>query len=215
MKRELMFAIGDKALAEQIACLLRKAFYRMASRYAIIGVSINNLGMYDNIPASTTTVLNAAVPFSAADICISEDLLQNEEVVRCYDYGEYPIYELVFNFTQQSITLNDFAPFIKVEKNQEIVNLTEPQHIEIKLYITEVERVVPESITEAILDDIPDKHTIIPLPADNHFGKFEFHIQGDVGKEHLFVTISAPDEKGINKTLENFKTLATLLIPVD
>lgn len=215
MKKELIYNIGDESIAEQIMCLLRKAFYRMATRYAVIGVDFNGLGCYDIIPSSTSTVLDAIVPFSTIETAVDQDLLLADPAVRMYEDSGMSIYEVKYSFNQKHITLKDFAPYIVCEENHKIVDLIDAQQLDIRLYIMEVDRIMPDALCEAAMEGIPDSFRIVPLPAKNHYGDFKFRIDGSPNKKRLYVTITAPTESGIKSVLSNFEILRSMLVPIE
>lgn len=141
-----------------IGAFLRSLYLTASSRYAIIGISVNNQGLFEKLGANTTLVSDVVFMFTANKYSLDEKAVETGTFTGNSCIGK--VYEIGFTFSDVSVISTDLCKRFYKSENQKSIQLLESlNELRLVFYVCKVHGRIREEIASSALTDV--------LPADS------------------------------------------------
>ena len=152
-----------------MGAFIRALSLTAVSRYAIIGMSVNGLGIFDKIGANTVQVSDVIMLFTSRPYTINKDIVKMGHL-----HGESAlgnIYSVSLSLSgAKNISTEHCQSFYHTASNESI-EFTEPVDLCLTFYICKISGIVSESMASVALSDVCSKenrHSVISTSAIGH-----------------------------------------------
>lgn len=141
-----------------IGAFIRSLYMTASSRYAIIGISVNNQGLFEKLGANTTLISDVVFMFTAGKYALDEKVVESGTKIGKSCLGD--VYEIGLTFSNVSVISTDSCKhFYKAESSKSIQLLEPLDELRLVFYICKVQGRIREEIASSALTDV--------LPADS------------------------------------------------
>lgn len=152
-----------------MGAFIRALSLTAVSRYAIIGMSVNNLGIFDKLGANTVQVSDVTLLFTSRAYTINKDIIK---MGHCHgDSALGKIYSVSITLAGATSISTDSCKTFYHTSSPASIEFTEPVDLCLTFYICKISGIVSESMASVALSDVCDpenRHGVISTSAIGH-----------------------------------------------
>lgn len=198
MKEKSITITGlPKGVSAAIGNYVRTLYLAAASKYCIIGVSVNNLGFFERLGANTAMANDLLLMIAESEYLVKDEVLTDIHKLGNTELGDVYSITTTGHF-ENRISLSAFDKVFTVAKEKEI-QLTEPVDLTVTFYICNIQGIVRENLITAALQDLSgqaESSHILYIPCrGRHVSDFWHTYKEHKFTEDLTLHIRGPEDQ--------------------
>lgn len=192
-----------------MGAFIRALYLTASSRYAIIGLNVNNQGIFEKVGNTTTLVSDILLLFTGDRYTIDDSITSTAHSIGKSSLGEvYEISVSLHDITE--LSTNNCAGFYSTLKPRSIT-FTEPTNVVITFYICNVSGLISESRSLAALAEVLEEQSTSKTIPATAYGKRNSDCWSTL-EEHKFTEtltlhFKNDSEEELSKDLEFLKQI--------